>query len=208
MALQICSIAPEQFKFKRTYTPGITIPACKKGQQYTSVVIEDHKDFEIHFMEYEWTKAKRIPVDVPAQIIINDFFGNEQLAEHGCFVKAVGETPTKEDLDQARGKRRSWLQTLVQAGDEEFLRSKRVDQIPTFCKRAVEELGVEREWAFQAPPAMFDCPVCAEKLKVGVALCRGCGAILDAEKAAKYGVGDEEKPRRGRAKQAEAVAVT
>jgi hypothetical protein len=35
---------------------------------------------------------------------------------------------------------------------------------------------------------MDDCPVCAEKIKPGVAVCRSCGAILDREKAAQYGL--------------------
>jgi hypothetical protein len=49
---------------------------------------------------------------------------------------------------------------------------------------------------------LADCPVCAEKIKPGVAVCRSCGAILDREKAAQYGlVASEEKasPRDRRA---------
>jgi len=32
----------------------------------------------------------------------------------------------------------------------------------------------------------MECPLCAEKLKPGVAVCRACGAILKPEKAAEY----------------------
>jgi transposase len=35
---------------------------------------------------------------------------------------------------------------------------------------------------------MSDCPACGEKVKPGVAVCKHCGAILDAEKAAKHGL--------------------
>src|SRR5581483_7802479 len=37
-----------------------------------------------------------------------------------------------------------------------------------------------------APQA--ECPACAEKIKPGVAVCRSCGAILDREKAAQFGL--------------------
>jgi len=33
-----------------------------------------------------------------------------------------------------------------------------------------------------------ECPVCGEPVKVGVAICRHCGAVLDEAKAARYGV--------------------
>ena len=49
-------------------------------------------------------------------------------------------------------------------------------------------LGVEREWAY-VPMRMNDCPACGEKVKQGVAVCKHCAAILDAEKAAKHGLG-------------------
>jgi predicted nucleic acid-binding Zn ribbon protein len=35
---------------------------------------------------------------------------------------------------------------------------------------------------------LADCPVCAEKIKPGVAVCKSCGAILDREKAAQFGL--------------------
>ena len=36
---------------------------------------------------------------------------------------------------------------------------------------------------------MHECPACGEKVKLAVAVCKHCGAILDAEKAAKHGLG-------------------
>jgi len=36
---------------------------------------------------------------------------------------------------------------------------------------------------------MNECPACGEKVKPAVAVCKHCGAILDAEKAAKHGLG-------------------
>jgi hypothetical protein len=60
-------------------------------------------------------------------------------------------------------------------------------------RRAARELRLEKPWLYDPKP-LADCPVCAEKIKPGVAVCRSCGAILDREKAAQFGlVAREEK---------------
>ena len=46
---------------------------------------------------------------------------------------------------------------------------------------------MEREWAY-VPMRMADCPACGEKIKSGVAVCKHCHAILNAEKAAQLGL--------------------
>ena len=61
-------------------------------------------------------------------------------------------------------------------------------EISDLHRRAAIALGVEREWAY-VPTRFADCPACGEKVKPGVAVCKHCGAILDAEKAAKHGLG-------------------
>src|SRR5260370_35227471 len=54
-------------------------------------------------------------------------------------------------------------------------------------RRAARQRGVEKPWLYDSRP-LAECPVCAEKIKHGVAVCRSCGAILDREKAAQYGL--------------------
>jgi hypothetical protein len=54
-------------------------------------------------------------------------------------------------------------------------------------RRAARQLNLEKPWLYDPKP-LADCPVCAEKIKHGVAVCRSCGAILDREKAAQYGL--------------------
>lgn len=61
-------------------------------------------------------------------------------------------------------------------------------EISDLHRRAAIALGVEREWAY-VPMRMNECPACGEKVKPAVAVCKHCGAILDAEKAAKHGLG-------------------
>ena len=61
-------------------------------------------------------------------------------------------------------------------------------------RRAARQLGLEKPWLYDPKP-LAECPVCGEKIKHGVAVCRSCHAILDREKAARYGlVPKEGKP--------------
>jgi hypothetical protein len=46
------------------------------------------------------------------------------------------------------------------------------------------------------PKPIGEYPVCAEFIKPGAAVCKICGAILDAEKAAQYGLGPQGPSRR------------
>jgi len=75
----------------------------------------------------------------------------------------------------------------VAAADLEWERTKNPMFITDLERRAARQLGVEKPWLYDSKP-LADCPVCAEKIKHGVAVCRSCGAILDREKAAQYGL--------------------
>jgi hypothetical protein len=77
---------------------------------------------------------------------------------------------------------------LVTDGDAMWARGHSFREISDLHRRAAISLGAEREWAY-VPVRMADCPACGEKVKPGVAVCRHCRAILDADKAAKHGLG-------------------
>jgi hypothetical protein len=54
--------------------------------------------------------------------------------------------------------------------------------------RAAIALGVEREWPY-VPTRMAECPACGGRVKTQGAVCMHRGAIPDAEKVAKHGLG-------------------
>jgi hypothetical protein len=62
-------------------------------------------------------------------------------------------------------------------------------------RRAARQLSLEKPWLYDPKP-LPECPACGEKIKHGVAVCRACGAILDKEKAAQYGLVAKDRPRR------------
>jgi predicted RNA-binding Zn-ribbon protein involved in translation (DUF1610 family) len=213
--IQICSIAskkfePDGFRIRRGYNwATLFIPGCEEGQEYTSLFVEDHVMNKVHHDEYDASKAILTPFEIPAATIVQDFFSTELIGLKGCFVPA-GEIPTSAELAKARQTRKAYLLRLVGEGDIEWSRSGSVVNITGEAKRACAELGIDNDWANLAPAETFECPACGEKLRVGVALCKSCGAILDRDKAAKFGllessVPTEPKKRMGRPPKAKPV---
>lgn len=138
-------------------------------------------------MEYRIT-AREIAEDIAREINGDSGEGSY----HGVFV-AAGDTPTAGELAEARRRLEEFQRRLVAAADLEWERTKNPMFITDLERRAARQLGQEKPWLYDARP-LADCPVCAEKIKHGVAVCRSCGAILDREKAAQYGlVGADEK---------------
>src|SRR6266853_2621666 len=105
---------------------------------------------------------------------------------HGVFV-AAGPEPTEPELADARHRLEEFQRRLVAAADLEWERTKNPMFITDLERRAARQLGLEKPWLYDPKP-LAECPVCAEKIKHGVAVCRSCGAILDREKAAQYGL--------------------
>ena len=104
----------------------------------------------------------------------------------GVFVCA-GAEPTEEELSQARHRLEAFYTDQVRIGDQEWERTHNYQFITDVQRRAARWLGVEKDWCYEPKP-MVDCPACGEKLKPGVAVCKSCGAVLDREKALKFGL--------------------
>lgn len=209
MSIKICSIAPEEFKIKRSYNwNGIVLPGRKKDEKFSFVIINDHTDMRIVAIDHWAEHSEKTPINIPAQQIVTDFFANENLKAKGAFIPA-GAEPTPEELETAHGTRRAFLEKCVQEGDSEFSRAHRVDDIPGEWKRAAAELGVDREWAFRAPAPTMECPACGEILKQGVAICKTCGAVLDRKRAEEFGLLQKERPEKtaGKSKKEKAVSA-
>ncbi len=125
---------------------------------------------------------------------------------HGVFV-AAGPEPTEAELADARRRLEEFQRRLVAAADLEWERTKNPMFITDLERRAARQLGLEKPWLYDPKP-LAECPVCAEKIKPGVAVCRSCGAILDREKAAQYSLVVPKRSRRERSEvSAEADAM-
>jgi len=174
----------------RTYFGSLTIQSPEAGTAYavtpvracTSLMdLGDKRTMEI-----------RLTAQEIAEDLVREINGDSgEGSYHGVFV-AAGPEPTKEELADARKKLDEFHRRLVEAADLEWERSHNMMFITDLERRAARELGMEKPWLYDPKP-MADCPACGEKIRPGVAVCRTCGAILDREKAAKFGLAEREE---------------
>jgi hypothetical protein len=188
----IASISDQDWYISRTH--GVYhIPACPKpsvsassaaetgaiAQPYALLLITARGDV------IDLGDNRRFPFTITAREIANDLL--QDLHDHGIFVCA-GPRPSAEELATAGSRRDAYYQRLITDGDTMWARGHSFREISDLHRRAAISLGVEREWAY-VPMRLNECPACGEKVKPAVAVCKHCGAILDAEKAAKHGLG-------------------
>jgi hypothetical protein len=175
--VSIASVSDQDWYISRTH--GVYhIPACGKSQSYALVMITARGD------SIDLGDNRRFPFTISARDIADDLLQN--LQDHGVFVCA-GARPTGEELSAATDRRSNYYQNLIAEGDLMWARGHSYREISDLHRRAAISLGIEREWAY-VPTKTIDCPLCGEKLKAGVAVCRHCYAILDHERAARHGV--------------------
>ncbi len=183
----IASISEQDWYISRTH--GVYhIPACPKAgagasagsePAYALLLITSRGD------AIDLGDNRRFPFTISAREIAEDLL--QDLHDHGVFVCA-GPRPTGEELFAAAARRDAYYHRLIGEGDTMWARGHSFREISDLHRRAAIALGVEREWAY-VPMSMSECPACGEKVKNGVAVCKHCGAILDAKKAAQHGLG-------------------
>ena len=173
----IASISDQDWYISRTH--GVYhIPACVKGESFALLLIRTRNDV------IDLGDGRRLPFPITAREIADDLL--QDLHDHGVFVCA-GARPTSEELAAATARRDAFYHRLIGEGDTLWARGHSFREISDMHRRAALALGVEREWAY-VPMRMSECPACGEKVKSGVAVCKHCHAILDAEKAAQHGL--------------------
>ena len=179
----------------RTYFGSLVVRSPEPGEPYAITPIRGCTGVmdlgDKRTMEYRIT-AREIAEDIAREI--NSDSGEGSF--HGVFV-AAGPEPTELELADARRRLEEFQRRLVAAADLEWERTKNPMFITDLERRAARQLGLEKPWLYDPKP-LAECPVCAEKIKHGVAVCRSCGAILDREKAAQYGLvaaGRKERQR-------------
>lgn len=169
----------------RTYFGSLQIRTPEPGESFAITPVRGCKAVmdlgDKRTMDFQIT-AREIAEDLAREI--NGDSGDGSF--HGVFV-AAGDVPTAAELADARARLGEFHRRLVAAADLEWERTHNPMFINDLERRAARELGVEKPWLYDPKP-LADCPVCAEKIKHGVAVCRSCGAILDREKAAHYGL--------------------
>jgi len=176
----------------RTYFGSLEVRSPLAGEEYAITPIHGCKGVmdlgDKRTMEFAIT-AREIAEDIAREI--NSDSGEGSF--HGVFV-AAGSEPSAAELAEARRRLDEFHRRLVAAADLEWERSHNPMFITDLERRAARELKLDKPWLYDPKP-QTECPACAEKIKPGVAVCRSCGAILDREKAAQFGLAAAEKPQ-------------
>jgi hypothetical protein len=176
-AITIGSVSDQDWYISRTH--GIYhLPGCAKGQNCATLLITSRQDV------VDMGDNRRFAVIIPARTIAEDLL--QDLRDHGLFI-CVKERPTEQEIADATKRRDNYFRQLVGEADAMWARGHSFREISDLHRRAALALGIERDWAY-VPMRQMECPACGEKLKLGVAVCRHCHAILDAEKAARHGL--------------------
>lgn len=174
----------------RTYFGTVTVATPEEGQEFAVTPIRGCKCK----MDLGDKRVMDIPITAReiAEDLARELNGDSgEGSYHGVFV-AAGLEPTASEVAEARAKLEAFQLRQVEIADLEWERSHNPLFITDLERRAARELRLDKPWLYDAKPHA-ECPACAEKIKAGVAVCRSCGAILDREKAAKYGLGLKEE---------------
>jgi len=144
----------------------------------------------------DYGDKRTLPLPSSAWEIANDLCReiNSDAGERsflGVFVCA-GDSPTEQELRDARAQLDEFYRSLVTSADREWERSHSFLFINDLQRRAAASLGLDKEWHYQVRETS-ECPGCGERLKPNVAVCKTCGAILDREKAFALGLGHREE---------------
>ncbi len=182
----LVNISPQKWPPRhRTYFGSLEVRSPGPGETYAITPIRACKGVmdlgDKRTMEFAIT-AREIAEDIAREI--NGDSGEGSF--HGVFV-AAGPQPTEAELAEARRKLEEFHRRLVASADLEWERSHNPMFITDLERRAARELKLDKPWLYDPKP-QAECPACAEKIKPGVAVCRSCGAILDREKAAQFGL--------------------
>ncbi len=180
----IANITDQQWMAQRTYG-NFVVRACPAGQAYELTAVGPREGMidlgDKRTFNFPIT-AREIAEDIAHEI--NSDGGDASF--FGVFVCA-GERPTERELAEARRKLEEFYKRLVFIADQEWERTHNHMLVSDVQRRAARCLGLERDWAYDPKP-MVDCPACGSKVRPGVAVCRACGAVLDREKALRFGL--------------------
>jgi len=180
---------------QRTYFGSLDVRSPAAGEAYAITAI--HNCTAVMDLGDKRTMDIRISAREIAEDLAREINGDSgEGSFHGVFV-AAGLEPTEAELADARRRLEEFQRRLVAAADLEWERTKNPMFITDLERRAARQLGLEKPWLYDPKP-LAECPVCAEKIKPGVAVCKSCGAILDREKAAQYGLVTPKRTRRER----------
>ncbi|HKM91038.1 MAG TPA: zinc ribbon domain-containing protein [Candidatus Acidoferrales bacterium] len=199
----IANISDQEFHSDQAGLGLYTIPACAPGERCAVTTVYGRT--ELYDMGDDRKGERYWAARLIAKSVLAEHNPDADLRRYGVILCA-GDVPLDAELADADARRVAFFREQVEQADALYARaSNRPEMISDVQRRAARHLGLDRPWLVKIAP-MQECPVCGDPVKVGVALCRHCGAVLDEGKAARFGV--LRVPSRGRGIGDEAVSNT
>jgi len=187
----IANISDQEFHSDQAGLGLYTIPACPPGQPATAGMpyarLTVYGRTELYDMGDDRKGERYWPARVIAKSVLAEHNPDADLRRYGVFLCA-GDAPLDSELRDAAMRRDAYFYEQVEQADALYARApNRPELISDVQRRAARHLGLDRPWLVKIAP-MQECPVCGDPIKMGVAVCRHCGAVLDEAKAARYGL--------------------
>jgi hypothetical protein len=179
----IFNVGRMEWLIERPYRPGgYLIPKPQNGEKYATLVVKPIRE-TIHGGEH-----LHMPLLITGADIANDIV--KYYRRFGVGV-AEDHLPTAQELAEALKQRDKTDKMELSMADSIWAHKHKPDEISDYARIVAEELGLKREWLSIMPetqPVLARCPVCKDDLREGAAVCKSCGAVLDPEVAARFGV--------------------
>jgi hypothetical protein len=180
----LASISDQEFHSDQAGLGLYTIPACPPGEPCARLTIYGRT--ELYDMGDDRRGERYWPARVIARSVLAEHNPDADLRRYGVFL-CSGDAPLDAELREAAARRDAFFRQQVEQADALFARApNRPELISDLQRRAAHLLGLSPAWSKLRP--VQECPACGEPVKVGVAICRHCGAVLDEAKAVRYSV--------------------
>ena len=187
---KICSVFPGEIHF-HNHHGSYVLPGCPEGKRFTFVEVQPG------YNKYDLGEDKHlVHLSIAAKTIAEDFIGvisgRTDYIDRGVFVPE-GDEPTDQELAEAEGHLRKWLESKINEAEKVFAETGRMSWIDSNAKAAARRMGARFKWAedFNAKQ-MIDCPACARPMPKGAKIHSigegGCGQriLYDANGAPQW----------------------
>lgn len=171
----------------RSYPCPMIVAAKKEGQRYATTAVDSafyRVDMGEDIVERS-VSAKDCAIDLANGI--NGNVGDGAFPSFNGVFASPNLVPSEAELADAEKRLHAFYDLLIKEGDKVWQQFHRPDFISGQMMRAAEHRKVERDWCMKVKP-QDECPACGSYVKPGVAICKECHAILDQEKAERFGL--------------------
>lgn len=184
--LYVINLSETTHVLQRTYG-AYFIEGIKEGEQYTVTKVHGRiatLDEGDNVRSQQIIEADEIAACICMQINEGILCKEGYESFGGAFVSETNP-PSPKDLKKNIAKLMSFYDGQIELADQFWDDPHDHKNISSLMRRAARIRNQSRPWTYLSVE-MLACPACGVNVRVGLAICKECGAILDEEKARKF----------------------